>query len=365
MNMDDFKRQIIDLWRISFPEDTEDFIRLHFERKYKEENTLVFRQDGAIVSVLQMIPYKMTFYGGEIDTSYISGACTHPAVQAHGIMFRLLSDSFQEMYRRGVALTALIPASEKVSDYYKKAGYAFVFDYSQEYYQTISLLGKNITTSRYETGECNFSGLDDIYFYFSEKEHERPFCLQHAKDEFFAVLEDLYNENGTLFYIKNNFSRRICGLAFAVPSEDRILVKEILCDGEGERHLLLWTIAKKYSDSKEIICATLPRVDSCFHLGMARVINAEYLLAFYAKIFPEKEFALKITDPLIASNDDTFLIKGGVVSRKTENVQPENVIEVSVEQFTQAILGYHAGHLPDEIKALFPSSYPYMSLMMN
>jgi predicted acetyltransferase len=307
----------------------------------------------------------MTFYGEEIDTAYISGACTHPSVQAHGIMFRLLSDSFIEMYRRSIAMTTLIPASEKVADYYRKAGYTFVFDYSQEHYETSSLLGKNIITSKYEIGEWNVSVSDDIYSYFVEKESKRPFCLQHSKEEFSAVLEDLHNDNGTLFYMKNAFNHRICGLTFAVPSEDRILVKELLYDGEGEKHLLLLAIAKKYNDAREIICATPPRPDAHFHLGMARAVNAEYLLSIYAKVFPEKEFALKITDPVIAANEDIFLIKKGVVSRKAENAFIENAIEMTIDRFTQAILGYHVEQQSDEIVELFPESSPYMSLMMN
>lgn len=363
--MDNFKQQIIDLWRISFPEDTEEFIHLHFDRKYKEENTLVYCQGNSIVSVLQMIPYKMTFYDEEIDTSYISGACTHPSVQSNGFMFHLLAGSFMEMYRRGIALTTLIPASEKLSDYYKKAGYAYVFDYSQEHYPTTSLLGKNVTTSKYETREWNFFDLDDIYSYFIEKERKRPFCIQHSKEEFSAVLKDLHNDNGTLFYIKNSFSHHICGLAFAAPSEDRILIKELLSDGEGEKRLLLWTIAEKYNDTKEIICAIPPCQDSHFHLGMARIINAEYQLSLYAKAFPEKEFALKITDPVIAANEDMYLIKEGIVSRKAENTLSGNAMEMSIDQFTQAILGYHTEQLPDEMVKLFPSSRPYMSLMMD
>ena len=364
MKMDDFKQQIIDLWRISFPEDTEEFIRLHFDRKYQEENTLFFRQEDTIVSVLQMIPYKMTFYNEEIDTSYISGVCTYPSLQSKGFMSQLLSDSFMEMYRRGVALTTLIPASERISDYYKKAGYTFVFDYSQERYPVSSLLGKNITTSKYVVGEWETSGLNDIYSYFVEKKHKRPFCIQHSEKEFSTVLEDLQNDNGTLFYIKNNFNHHICGLAFVMPSEDMILVKEFLYDGEGEKHLLLLTIAEKYNDAKEIVCATPPCSDSYFHLGMARAVNAEYLLSLYAKAFPEKEFILRITDPVIYANEGIYVIKEGVC-KKTDDTLPENAMKMSIDRFTQAILGYHTKQMPDETAKFFPSSHPYMSLMMD
>jgi hypothetical protein len=44
---------------------------------------------------------------------------------------------------------------------------------------------------------------------------------------------------------------------------------------------------------------------------------------------------------------------------------PENAIEMSIDRFTQAILGYHTEQMPDEIAKIFPSSHPYMSLMMD
>ena len=103
------KQQIIDLWRLSF-NDTEEFIRLYFDRVYKEENTLVIEKDGQVVSALQMLPYTMTYYGTEISVAYISGACTLPSMRGKGLMKQLMQKAFDEMKYRSVAVAALIPA---------------------------------------------------------------------------------------------------------------------------------------------------------------------------------------------------------------------------------------------------------------
>ena len=87
------KQQIIDLWRLSF-NDTEEFIRLYFDRVYKEENTLVIEKDGQVVSALQMLPYTMTYYGTEISVAYISGACTLPSMRGKGLMKQLMQKAF-------------------------------------------------------------------------------------------------------------------------------------------------------------------------------------------------------------------------------------------------------------------------------
>ena len=127
------KQQVIDLWRLSF-NDTEEFIRLYFDRVYKEENTLVIEKDGQVVSALQMLPYTMTYYGTEISVAYISGACTLPSMRGKGLMRQLIQNAFEEMKYRSVAVTALIPADPWLFDYYREQGYTEVFDYSEETY---------------------------------------------------------------------------------------------------------------------------------------------------------------------------------------------------------------------------------------
>ena len=76
--MDNNKSQLIDLWRTSF-NDSEEFIKLFFDRVYKKENALFIEKNGKIVSALQMLPYVMTYYGKEISVNYIYGACTLPS----------------------------------------------------------------------------------------------------------------------------------------------------------------------------------------------------------------------------------------------------------------------------------------------
>lgn len=362
---DRFTEQIIALWRICFPEDSEEFISFYFDRKYKKENTLVIRQDEKIVSALQILPYKMTFYDREIDTSYISGACTHPSLQSKGLMTQLLSDSFEEMRLRGISLTTLIPASERLFNYYRKTGYATVFDYSKEIYPVSSFLGKNLTTSKYSVIEWERGDVENIYPYFKRKEQERPFCIQHSKEEFLNILADLYLENGILYYVKNNFNHHICGLLLAIRDQDQIQVKEFFYDSESEKNLLLMTIAEKYNSAKEIVCTPPPHITPYYHLGMARVVDVGHLLSIYAETFPDRNFNLRITDPIIPHNSGIFSIKNGICNQIRGNGKEKILVELSIEQFTQAILGYQTESLPDEIKPFFQSFQPYMSLMIN
>ena len=49
-------------------------------------------------------------------------------------MRQLLQETFEEMERREVAISALIPADPWLFDYYREQGYTEAFDYSVETY---------------------------------------------------------------------------------------------------------------------------------------------------------------------------------------------------------------------------------------
>ena len=131
--MDNNKSQLIDLWRTSF-NDSEEFIKLFFDRVYKKENALFIEKNGKIVSALQMLPYVMTYYGKEISVNYIYGACTLPSERGQGLMRQLIQKAFEVMESRKVALTVIIPADPWLFDYYRDLGYTEAFDYSEETY---------------------------------------------------------------------------------------------------------------------------------------------------------------------------------------------------------------------------------------
>ena len=115
------KDEVKTLWKLCF-NDSDEFTGSRSEERYKDEVNRVIREDGKIISALQMIPYPMTFCDEVISTSYISGACTHPDYRKHGAMKRLLKETHRCMYEDGVLLASLIPAEEWLFGYYARSG---------------------------------------------------------------------------------------------------------------------------------------------------------------------------------------------------------------------------------------------------
>lgn len=123
------KEQVKALWKVCF-DDSEEFVEMYFRLRYKTEVNVAIKSGDEVISALQMLPYPMTFGGETVQTSYISGACTHPDFRSKGVMRELLSQSFARMLRNGVHFSTLIPAEPWLFDYYARMGYASVFKYS-------------------------------------------------------------------------------------------------------------------------------------------------------------------------------------------------------------------------------------------
>ncbi len=210
----DKKQQIVNLWRTCFG-DSEAFISLYFDRVYKDENAMTIEKDGKIVSALQIVPYTMTYLGTEISVAYISGVCTAPEERGQGLMRQLLQETFEEMERREVAISALIPADPWLFDYYREQGYTEAFDYSVETYirpNTPVQLPK-ITVIQPEVPTT-----DELFAYFNRKLRERPSCILHSQDDFITILRDLQLDNGGM-YTALDENEKVVGMAFALPLE--------------------------------------------------------------------------------------------------------------------------------------------------
>ena len=348
----------MELWRVCF-EDTEEFIRFYFDKKYKEENALVYwDEQGAAIAALQTPLYPMTFAGTQIITGYISGACTHPLARARGVMTKLLREAFYMMRGRGIPMSILIPASEWLYDYYGKMGYVTVFDYTPECY---TILDKPFTDRfRVEAIRDETLLTDELFDYFREMMCQRPCCVQHDREDFEIIVEALRSGGGALVVAYNG--TKIVGMAFAEPWGNRALVQECVYDSDDAKRTVLWGVMK-YLDTAEIYCRTLPSGHGGTHRGMARVLNVEQMLGLYAVNNPERNLVLKVTDDWIPENTGIYMVGQGNCSRNNEK-RIEAETELTVQELTQLLLGYHLEHFPS-LAPYFTKNNPFISLMLD
>lgn len=68
----DKKEQLVALWKTCFG-DSDSFIRLFFDRVYRDENALTLERDGRLCCALHIVPYKMRAGERELTMAYVCG----------------------------------------------------------------------------------------------------------------------------------------------------------------------------------------------------------------------------------------------------------------------------------------------------
>ncbi|MDH6305147.1 GNAT superfamily N-acetyltransferase [Parabacteroides sp. PF5-5] len=280
------KKQVYNLWKAVFG-DSDTFMDLYFSRVYKDENAMTIERDGTVVSALQMLPYTMTFCGQEISVAYISGACTSPSEQGKGLMKQLLRESFDEMRRRNIDITALIPAEKWLFNYYRSMGYTEVFEYSLVVY----------TRNEYITPELSLqveplNKIPDatLYAYFDRKLRERQTSILHTYDDFVTIYKDLKTVDGT-FFVAYNDEMQPVGLAHVTPpgktNPENVFIKEFLYNNEQAKTQMLFEITKSFEVEKAVYRQPFSNHLVAYPYGMASVINKEKLIGLWLQAHPE------------------------------------------------------------------------------
>ncbi len=352
------KQEIMDLWKVCF-NDTEEFIRFYFEKKYREENVLVARNHtGAVIAALQTPLYSMTYANTEIPVGYILGACTHPLERGRGIMTGLLKEAFSMLRKRKIPMSVLIPADEWLFDYYGKMGYATVFDYTLEHY----ICPEKPLTNEFRVEVIRDEALLDrsLYVYLRKMMRQRSCCVQHDQEDFKTIVGDLRLAEGFLVVVYCKME--IVGMAFAAPNGNHVLIQDWVYNSDEVKQRILWEVMINL-DMAEIYCRALPAGRNEMHRGMARVLDVEYLMQLYAKNHPEQNINLKITDDLIPENTGIYLVCDGGVCRHHDESIPVDAT-LNERELVQLLLGYHPERYP-KLMGMFIKSTPFISLMLD
>ena len=238
--------EMISLWQTTF-QDSNEFVDLYFSRVYKPENTLVIKNDGKIVSALQMIPYEIKIADKIIPSAYVAGVCTLTHERGKGLMSILMSEAMDYMRQKGYGITTLIPAYPWLFDIYKKFGYICPINYSLECYFNESGSDKRYLSQETTTSDYTFTLYSNKYFsYFDKKQRERQCVLLHNEYDVENILCDLTNENGNVWVAL--CGETPVGISFAYPiSEKDIIIKEILYDSLQVKKSLIYHALSAYN----------------------------------------------------------------------------------------------------------------------
>lgn len=356
--MDRKKEQLIELWQTCFG-DAEAFTTLFFDRVYRPENTLSDEADGRIVSALHLIPYTWAYGGSELPATYVAGVATSPDARGTGRAGRLMSRALSVMRQRGDCLSVLIPAEPGLFDYYRRWGYAETVCYRKYAlcletaagtFAGIGFPGENPESGKKNGGpageapvggghpdrsvgddapsemlrvDCPFVTaapefpVSALFAAFDRLQRLRPAGIRHDGPGFETILRDLFLGGGELL-LALGAEKNIRAMAFIYPDGDGIrLIRDLPADSPASARWLTERIFRHYPAGT--VFMREPSAVGGLPFGMVRVIDAERLLALYARSHPEVTCGIDLHDPGIPENSGRYRLAGGGCRRVGES----------------------------------------------
>ncbi|HOF16018.1 MAG TPA: GNAT family N-acetyltransferase [Bacteroidales bacterium] len=347
------KDEVRNIWKISFPDDSDDFINFYFSKKYKNENTLVYLDNNKAVACFQMLAYDFTFFGHRLPSAYISGAATLPSYQNRGIMTKLLTAAFLEMQKNNVPLTTLIPQEEWLIKFYERIGYNNAFVYTTE---KITLDKTYAVSTDYKTKPL--TDKEKTYAYYASYLAKQNLCVQKSKEDFDAILTFYEIEKGQIVVVEAN--NQIKGLCFINEWNNKIIVKDFIYDDLEAKHSLFNYLFIKFSLREIEVIRLCRKKENGITKGMARIINPDLFLDIYAKAHPNINFHFTLIDQQIPTNNKHYLIHNGQCHPTTT---ASNIV-IDINLLSGLLLGYKTEEL-SSLYSVFPTYCPYMSLMLD
>ena len=252
---DKYKSDLKEMWKLCFPSDTEAFTDFYFDKVYKNEETLLYVENGCPVASLQMIPFVIRKGDYITFAGYISGAMTHPDFQKKGYMEQLLQAAFVKMKENEYEYTFLIPQQEWLFGFYEKYGYKTLNDTESVANRLFLNASRDEINVLIHFDEVNIADLHKLYFLLLNQNQN---VVLKSPSQLVNILYNFFDEGGVLFV--NDL-----GIAFTFKDNDEIIIKELFYNTNETKEKFLFAI-KQYYGLDKIIFSDRPK-------GMIKKLN--------------------------------------------------------------------------------------------
>lgn len=237
--------EIKKLWNICFSEFPE-FSEWYFENIFQTKNTLVYKENGVICSMLQELNFEFDSTSENKKATYIYGACTHPLYRKQGLMGKLLQQSFANDKAKGIDFSILIPENEELFRFYEKFGYKPTTKIETE----IVTKNENVASNDYTLKIADFSDIENINSLYLTMEKETNLILR--TNDYWKTQIKMFNElGGYCFCLYNKATNNLDAYSF-VWNETPLFVQEIIFKDQKSKDTLCQNILTYISNSTDI-----------------------------------------------------------------------------------------------------------------
>ena len=285
------------LWHMCFPEDSESFIEYYYKEKTKDNEILVKKDNGLLISMVQYNPYAVKLRGRLWKLDYLVGVATEESRRREG-HFR---DAFVKMLHdeeaAGKPITYLVPVNPAV---YAPMGFTFIgnvasYELTEEAKQTLTR-----TVCQDTPEDCGRAAV------YMEQWLGARYEMYTRRDAAYVsrLIKELASENGTLEFLEQD--GRLVGL-------------DAYWGWEVREHRLLYA-----EDAYTVKMGEKP-------WNMARLTNIGALLAAFGLKQAEQQgeekrmltLGIRMNDPILEMNNGEFVWTIGETGSSLKARKPE------------------------------------------
>ncbi|MEE0859238.1 MAG: GNAT family N-acetyltransferase [Acutalibacteraceae bacterium] len=258
---DEYLPQIKNLCSTCFDMESDE-VEYVFENKYiSTEICYAIEDNGKLCCMLFTVPCTMFFSNETIKGHYIYGACTMAEYRHRGLMHRLIEYTTKKSAEKGDAFSALLPANEKLYDFYGTMGYRPLYNAHNEFVKKEIL--PNLKSEIAYVLKENISFMANIRKKICSKYNG---TVNYNSDIIKYAVKYANECSGGVVICKYGY------IIYSYNDYNILIVQEIICD---KKHLdIMLGLLKKICQSEKIMLRLPPWLsENNKHFGMVKILN--------------------------------------------------------------------------------------------
>ena len=191
------------LWHMCFPEDSESFIEYYYKEKTKDNEILVKKDNGLLISMVQYNPYAVKLRGRLWKLDYLVGVATEESRRREGHFRDVFVKMLHDEEAAGKPITYLVPVNPAV---YAPMGFTFIgnvasYELTEKAKQTLTR-----TVCQDTPEDCGRAAV------YMEQWLGARYEMYTRRDAAYVsrLIKELASENGTLEFLEQD--GRLVGL---------------------------------------------------------------------------------------------------------------------------------------------------------
>lgn len=345
----DLKRKLTGLWKDTF-HDTDEYIRLWFDKYYDPRWTEYEQVGNEIVSMLFGVPYEFGGAEGKIRGLYLCGLATNAKYRGQGLMSKLMDRINDKAREAGFAFTFLIPSSEHLIRFYSHHGYVKAFYRNQLNYTALhnfkneyefileeqkdkvaelkrklyaSLNGKEVEAS---TPVDKVNEIVDLLM--NAENAQTDMSVRHSREDLHTAIKENDVSGGKIYYTENG-QGKVTAVAFTtLIDRSRVDIERLFSSDDCSTYRLLDHIKHAEPDAGIRIYVRADESEwknlAEVH-GMARVLDLSEILKFQAAGLKDLKYSILVNE--VPGQVERYDVRSGNVKHRS--------IEIDSEDFDQ------------------------------